>query len=69
MNSLGLMPGTLVLVSHGAVPVKLARSVVALGLSTDLRAQRSRAGAPLLLNLTRASCSAIVAWIGAQLLS
>ncbi|HEV7263572.1 MAG TPA: putative sulfate exporter family transporter [Falsiroseomonas sp.] len=68
LNSLGLVPGVMVQASRGAVPIMLAASVAALGLSTDLRALRARGGAPLLLGVTSTAFIAILAWAGALLL-
>lgn len=69
VNSLGLVPGVIVQASRVAVPVMLAASVAALGLSTDLRALRGRGGAPLLLGIASTAFIAILAWVGALPLS
>ncbi len=69
VNSLGLVPDAMVQASRAAVPVMLAASVAALGLSTDLRALRARGGAPLLLGVASTAFIAIAAWAGVLLLS
>jgi uncharacterized integral membrane protein (TIGR00698 family) len=68
VNSMGLVPGVVVQASRGAVPIMLAASVAALGLSTDLRSLRARGGAPLLLGVASTAFIATLAWVGALLL-
>ncbi len=49
LGSTGLVPGVLVDAARTLVPLMLAASVAALGLSTDLKALRARGGVPLVL--------------------
>jgi uncharacterized integral membrane protein (TIGR00698 family) len=69
VNSVGLVPEIAVRVSRAVVPIMLAASVAALGLSTDLRALRARGGAPLFLGVASTAFLAILAWVGVLVLS
>lgn len=68
VGSLGLVPTAAVRASREAVPLMLAASVAALGLSTDLRALRARGGAPLLLGIAASAFIALLGLAGARLL-
>ena len=68
VGSLGLVPAAAVRASREAVPLMLAASVAALGLSTDLRALRARGGAPLLLGIAASAFIALLGLAGARLL-
>jgi uncharacterized integral membrane protein (TIGR00698 family) len=67
-GSLGLAPRLAVEASRVLVPVMLAASVAALGLSTDLRALRARGGAPLVLGVAASAFIAALAFTGVWLL-
>lgn len=68
IGSLGIVPEIAVRISREVVPVMLAASVAALGISTDIRALRARGGAPLLLGLLSTLFIAALAWVGVALL-
>lgn len=68
LGSTGLVPGVLVEASRTLVPLMLATSVAALGLSTDLRALRARGGAPLVLGIASTLFIATLGLAGVLLL-
>jgi uncharacterized integral membrane protein (TIGR00698 family) len=68
IGSTGLVPRLVVDASRVVVPLMLAASVAALGLSTDLGAMRTRGGAPLLLGLASSVFIAALALAGVMLL-
>jgi uncharacterized integral membrane protein (TIGR00698 family) len=69
LGSAGLVPRAAVEASRTLVPLMLAASVAALGLSTDLRALRARGLQPLLLGLAATGFIAALSWVGAWLLA
>jgi len=68
LRSTGLVPGVLVDAARALVPLMLAASVAALGLSTDLRAVRARGGAPLILGAASTLFIALLGLAGVALL-
>lgn len=68
LGSTGIVPAVAVEVSRFLVPLMLAASVAALGLSTDLRALRARGGAPLLLGVASSVFIALLALVGVRLI-
>jgi len=68
LGSTGLVPGVLVEASRTLVPIMLAASVAALGLSTDLRALHARGGAPLVLGIISTLFIATLGLVGVMLL-
>lgn len=67
VNSTGLLSAAASDASRAVVPLMLAASVAALGLSTDLRALRARGAAPLALGVASTLFIAVVAWVGVRL--
>jgi len=67
LGSTGLVPSFAVDASRFIVPLMLAASVAALGLSTDLKALRARGAAPLLLGVASTLFIAVLALIGVKL--
>lgn len=68
LGSTGLVPHLVVDASRQVVPLMLAASVAALGLSTDLRALRARGGAPLILGVAGTLFIAVLALLGVWLI-
>jgi uncharacterized integral membrane protein (TIGR00698 family) len=68
LGSTGLVPGVLVDASRKLVPLMLATSVAALGLSTDLKALRARGGAPLILGVASTLFIALLGLAGVTML-
>ncbi len=64
-SSSGVLPPSAAMLSRQAVPLMLAASVAALGLSTDLRALRARGWRPLLLGLATTLFIALLGLAGA----
>jgi len=69
LGSTGLVPGVLVEAVRALVPLMLAASVAALGLSTDLKALRARGGAPLVLGIASTLFIAGLALVGVVVIS
>lgn len=69
LGSTGLVPGLVVDASRTIVPLMLATSVAALGLSTDLRALRARGGAPLILGVASTIFIAVLGLVGVVMLN
>lgn len=67
LGSTGLVPTIAVDASRFLVPLMLAASVAALGLSTDLKALRARGGAPMILGVASTVFIAVLALIGVKL--
>lgn len=67
LGSTGLVPAAAVDASRVLVPLMLAASVAALGLSTDLKALRARGGAPLLLGVISTLFITALAFLGVKL--
>lgn len=68
IGSTGVIPRIAVEASRFLVPLMLAASVAALGLSTDLKALRARGGAPLLLGVASTIFITLLALIGVKLI-
>ncbi|WP_245624540.1 YeiH family protein [Belnapia moabensis] len=68
LGSTGVVPGAVVDASRTIVPLMLATSVAALGLSTDLRALRARGGAPLILGVASTLLIALLGLVGVAVL-
>jgi uncharacterized integral membrane protein (TIGR00698 family) len=68
LGSSGLVPRPAVDASRVLVPLMLAASVAALGLSTDLRALRARGIRPLALGVASSVFIASLAWAGVRLI-
>jgi uncharacterized integral membrane protein (TIGR00698 family) len=68
LRSTGLVPDILVDASRTLVPLMLAASVAALGLSTALGALRARGGAPLLLGVVSTLFIALLGLAGVKML-
>lgn len=68
LRSTGLVPDILVEASRTLVPLMLAASVAALGLSTDLGTLRARGGAPLLLGVASTLFIALLGLAGVKML-
>ena len=62
------LPAVVVEASRWVVPLMLAASVAALGLSTDLRALKARGSAPLLLGVLSSAFIAVLALVGVKLI-
>lgn len=68
LGSTGLIPREAVDASRVLVPLMLAASVAALGLSTDLRALRARGVRPLALGVLSSVFIATLAWAGVKMI-
>jgi uncharacterized integral membrane protein (TIGR00698 family) len=68
LGSTGLVPAMAADASRSLVPLMLAASVAALGLSTDLRALRARGAAPLALGVAASLFIALLALAGVHLI-
>ncbi|MFL1461132.1 YeiH family protein [Roseococcus sp. DSY-14] len=68
LGSTGLVPAVAVEASRALVPLMLAASVAALGISTDLKALRARGARPLLLGVASTLFIAGLALLGVGLL-
>jgi uncharacterized membrane protein YadS len=68
LGSTGLVPDMAVDASRTLVPLMLAASVAALGLSTDLRALKARGAAPLALGVASSLFIALLALAGVWLI-
>ncbi len=66
--STGLVPGIAIEASRFLVPLLMAASVAALGLSTDLKALRARGWAPLALGIVLSLLIAAIAFVGVKLI-
>lgn len=64
LGSTGLLPPVAAETSRALVPLMLAASVAALGISTDLKALRQRGAAPLLLGAASTLFIALLALVG-----
>jgi uncharacterized integral membrane protein (TIGR00698 family) len=64
LGSTGLVPAEAIAASRLVVPLLLAASVAALGLSTDLKALRARGAAPMLLGVASTVFIALLALAG-----
>ena len=69
LGSTGLVPRVAVDASRFLVPLMLAASVAALGISTDLRALRQRGAAPLMLGVASTVFISLLALAGVVLLT
>ena len=69
LGSTGLVPRAAVDASRFLVPLMLAASVAALGISTDLKALRQRGAAPLLLGVASTFFISLLALAGVALLA
>jgi len=67
LGSTGLLPGEAAELSRAVVPLMLAASVAALGISTDLRALRRRGARPLLLGVASSVFITVLALAGVAL--
>ncbi|WP_426956879.1 YeiH family protein [Muricoccus radiodurans] len=68
LGSAGLVPDAAVSLSRAVVPILMAASVAALGLSTDLKDLRLRGAAPLVLGVASSLFIAAVAYAGVRLI-
>ncbi|MGK7865074.1 YeiH family protein [Falsiroseomonas sp. E2-1-a4] len=66
--STGLVPGIAIEASRFLVPLLMAASVAALGLSTDLKALRARGLAPLALGIALSLLIAAIALVGVKMI-
>lgn len=67
LTSTGLVPDAAVDASRVLVPLMLAASVAALGLSTNLKALRARGGAPMILGVASTAFITLLAFVGVKL--
>ncbi len=67
LGSTGLVPAVAVDASRVLVPLMLAASVAALGLSTHLKALRARGGAPMILGVASTIFIALLSLVGVKL--
>jgi uncharacterized integral membrane protein (TIGR00698 family) len=68
LGSTGLLPAAASDASRFVVPIMLAASVAALGLSTDLKALKARGAAPLMLGVASTVFIAVLALLGVALI-